>query len=219
VFAAALLAIPLIWRTPARWPALFGAISFGVGWLAMAVSAGAGAALHHVVLLWPMHLLVIAAVLSRVRGGGLITIVLVVLNLLVSVQYYRDIRQNGPGVLWTRAVNPLVATLREHEPEFVFVVDWGILESTHLLSRGELPLLFANEYTGDPLTQERRELLRQVMRKPRTLFLTHVDKWEQKRGANAAVDAFAAQAGYSKHVVATVNDAFGRQIFAILRYH
>ena len=118
IFAACVAGTPFVWRTPARAPAIFGAVSFAVGWLAMAVSSGAGGAAHHVVLLWPMHFLVIAAVLSALPGrlSRWPVIALVALlscvNVLVTNQYYLDLVRNGPAIRWTDASPTPAATWR-----------------------------------------------------------------------------------------------------------
>jgi hypothetical protein len=58
---AALLLLPLAWRTRARNSMLFSAMAIAVAWMLMALAGGGGAA-HHTVLLWPLpHLFMAVA--------------------------------------------------------------------------------------------------------------------------------------------------------------
>jgi hypothetical protein len=68
LLAASLAIIPL-WRTEARSPMLFGLIASVGTWIPMALTAGAGAAAQHTILLWPFPILVIA-VASGARAGA-----------------------------------------------------------------------------------------------------------------------------------------------------
>ncbi len=62
--ALALLAVPLWWRSRA---ARFCLIFTAVAWFWMASTQGAGAAVHHTVLLWPFPQLFVAVVISSIR--------------------------------------------------------------------------------------------------------------------------------------------------------
>ena len=99
----------LLWNSPARRPILFGLIACAATWLPMVLTAGAGGAAHHVILLWPFQLLPIAAVLARIPAApaALVTALLCGSNLAVTNQYYADLIRNGPGVRWTDAMDPL----------------------------------------------------------------------------------------------------------------
>jgi Dolichyl-phosphate-mannose-protein mannosyltransferase len=221
---AALASMPLIWRTSARAPALFGIVSFAGGWLAMAITAGAGAAAHHVALLWPMHLMVIAVVcaeLSRRVGRWLLIAVTLMIsgtNLLVTSQYYQDLVRNGPAIRWTDAIGPVTHYLEQSHPDHVFVMDWGILESVNLLSKGRVPVLFGNDYTSAEVPPDRIAKLRSLMIDRGTLFISHSTGFEQLPGTSAALDNFAAAAGYLKEPVATIRDRHGRPTFDVFRF-
>ncbi len=223
-FAAALLAFPAIWRTPARSPALFALVSFAVGWLAMAVTAGAGGAAHHIVLLWPMHLMVIAVVAAKLSsrfGVGLVaaaTVVLAVVGLRCTAGYFVALVRNGPAIRWTDAIDPLAEHLQRSPAQRVFIVDWGILESVNLLSEGTVPVIFGSEYTSSGSATDPPSILRRVMIEPGTLFVSHTAAYEQRPGSNAAVDKFAADAGCRKEPAATISDRFGRPTFDIFRF-
>ena len=222
---AALASLPFIWRTPARAPALFGMVAFAMGWLAMAITAGAGGAAHHVVLLWPMHLMVIAVVcaeLSRRAGRWLpvaATLILSGASLLVTSQYYQDLVRNGPAIRWTDAISPATRYLEQSRANRVFVMDWGILESVNLVSKGRVPVVFGNEYTASGSTPTQITKLRGAMIEPGTLFISHSPAFEQLAGAGEVLDKFAAAAGYLKEPVATIRDNHGRPTFDIFRFH
>ncbi len=141
-----------------RRPLIFALLFLVLTWLQMFFTAGAGGAVHHVVLLWPFHLFVIAAVLSAVRArlGSWISVVLTgllcVSNLLVVNEYYVAVIRNGPGVRWTDAFSPLTDSLYKAKSPRIITADWGILETLNLLSEGELPVLDASFAlrSGDP---------------------------------------------------------------------
>jgi hypothetical protein len=223
-FAGAILALPAIWHTRARSPALFGLVSFTGGWIAMALTSGAGVAAHHVTLLWPMHLMVIAAVTASLssRFGNwpavCVTILLAIGGLRCTAGYFIALVRNGPAIRWTDAINPLADYLKLAQPQRVFVVDWGILESINLLSQGSVPALFGDDYYSGALEPDRLDAVRRSMVDPGTLFVSHTPEYEQLRGSHAAVDNFAAAAGYQKEAVVTIPDRFGRPTFDIFRF-
>jgi hypothetical protein len=223
-FAGAILALPAIWHTRARSPALFGLVSFAGGWIAMALTSGGGVAAHHVALLWPMHLMVIAAVTSSLssRFGNWIPVciaaVLAITGLRCTAGYFVALVRNGPAIRWTDAINPLTDYLKLARPQRVFVVDWGILESVNLLSQGSVPVLFGDDYYSGGPEAARLDAVRRRMVEPGTLFVSHTPEYEQLHGSRAAVDKFAAATGYQKEAVVTIPDRFGRPTFDIFRF-
>jgi hypothetical protein len=223
-FAGAILAIPAIWRTPARAPAMFGLVSFAAGWLPMAITSGAGAAAHHIVLLWPMHFMVIAVVaaeLSAQMGRWLplsLTIVLAIVGLRCTAGYFTALVRNGPAIRWTDAITPLTRYLGQTNSERILVVDWDIMESVNLLGKGKLPVFFGDEYRIQVVEPTRIPALRSIMIDPRTVFVSHTPLYEQFRGSTAMVDKFAADAGFRRVPVTTIPDRFGRPTFDIFRY-
>ena len=66
---ASVLSLVFLWKTPARQPILFGLIACAATWLPMVLTAGAGKAAQHVILLWPFHLIPIAAVLAQIPAA------------------------------------------------------------------------------------------------------------------------------------------------------
>ena len=63
VFGAMLALVPLWWRSRAAW---FSLVFLTVAWSMMALTRHAGAAAHHVVLLWPFPILFAAIVLAAI---------------------------------------------------------------------------------------------------------------------------------------------------------
>ncbi len=230
-FIATLPGVFLIWRTPARRPLAFALLFLVLTWLQMFFTAGAGGAVHHVVLLWPFHLFVVAVVisgltcqlgLSATRGLRAAPLGLAFLlcagNLLVVNQYYVTVIRNGPGVRWTDAFSPLAEWLQKAHSPRIITADWGILETLNLLSEGELPVQdasFALRTSGDP---EFREVLASMLAAPDTLWVTHAAAAEQWSGVNLNLIHFASAHGYSKELLHTVHDRNGRSIFEILRF-
>ena len=76
----------------------------------MVLTAGAGAAAHHIILLWPFQFLAIAAALAAIPwtwAAAAATVVLCASNLAVTNEYYWELVRNGPDIRWTDAIYPL----------------------------------------------------------------------------------------------------------------
>ena len=75
-FALSLLALPWLWFTPSRRPALFVVVYLAIAWPQMLLLPNTGATIHHVILLWPFPHFLIAIALSQLsyragkRGAG-----------------------------------------------------------------------------------------------------------------------------------------------------
>ena len=222
-FLAALALLPWLarrngWNGPVRAIA-FALVFLAVAWLVMALTRGAGGGVHHVILLWPFPALVVAAAFAAashlVRRGALAVALAVPLmaasNALVLNEYYNQAVRNGGSLNWTDAVFPLARELREMPAEFVFVTDWGMLDSLRLLERGRLPVRVASD-PADP-----GEVRRQVS-SPGHLFLGHTTGNEFFPGATAKLEAAAARLGYRRQLLRTVADSRGKPIFEIYRF-
>lgn len=220
--AAAILAIPLVRRTPAFRPALFFLIAMLVTWLQMFLTNAAGGAVHHVVLLWPFHLIVIAAVLTAlVRSRAVriaVTAGLCVSSLLVVNSYYVNLIRNGTGVRWTDAFPSLHASLTAARAPVIVTCDWGILETLILLSRGELPVADASAALTVGNQPQYREQLDHMIATPGALFVAHGAAYEQWAGTRNKLTALAATLGYTPEPVQTIQDRNGRPIFEIFRF-
>jgi hypothetical protein len=220
---AAILGLPLVWRTSARRPVQFALVVMAVTWIQMFLTAGAGGALHHVILLWPFQFLVIAAVMVEAarylgkyapHGIAAITALLAVSNLAVANHYFVALVRNGPSVRWTDAFPRLNAWLYGAHAKRIVTADWGILETLNLVSEGELPVEDASAalHAGDagPIAEK--------LAAPGVLWVTHGNGYEIWQGVNAALDRLASGLGYSKERLQTIHDRNGRPIFDIFRF-
>jgi hypothetical protein len=211
--AASLVALPFLWNTPARSPILFALVaSFGT-WLPMVLTAGAGAAAQHVILLWPLHFLAISAALAQIPrrwAAGAATVVLCGSNLAVTNQYYADLVRNGPAIRWTDAMDQLNRTLADLRAPRIFVADWGIIETINLLSEGETPVYFAD--VSSPAA------MHNMLESPGVVFAAHAPGAAILPEQRAALEQYAAREGYTRETIAEIHDRNGRPAFDVFRF-
>ena len=182
-----------------------------VTWIQMAATAGAGAAAHHVLLLWPAHLLLIALALDKVRLRWLapgVALLLVAANLVVINQYVVELARNGTSVRWTDAFPDLMRVLTAQKTDRVFVADWGILETVNLMTEGTVPVVGIGEPDIGPA----------LFAQPNDLFVGHGSSFVQFPQISAKLEQTATALGYVRVPVATVYDRNGRGIFEVFRY-
>jgi hypothetical protein len=214
-------AIPLAWRTRARRPALFALLALLITWLQMALTTGAGAAVHHIALLWPFHFLLIAVVLHHVlprRAAFAAIAVLCVMHVLVMNHYVVTLIRNGSTVRWTDAFPALSTKLAESSHAKIFTADWGILETLNLMSEGELPLQDASYALRKDGQASNTQALEHLLATAGAVWVSHTPGNEQIPGVNQALDRAALRLGYSKEVLRTIQDRNGRPIFDIIRF-
>ncbi len=218
VFLASILMVPWWRRFRAAWFALIFMI---VTWLAMAVTKGAGGAVHHSVLLWPFPEVFVGVVLSSVpwrRLMGVAAGAMVVMNLLVYNQYVVDFDRLGPTASFTDALFPLSAAFSEDQRP-IYIVDWGMDNTLALFHQGRLDIHSAlGMFQSEELAERDRKILEKVMPDPETLFVGHVDGREVFEGVNARVNREAAALGLRKRVIRVIPDSHGRPIFEIFRF-
>jgi 4-amino-4-deoxy-L-arabinose transferase-like glycosyltransferase len=211
-FLAAALSLVPLWRTKLRRPMLFGLVVFFAAWLPMVLTAGAGAASQHAILLWPFQFLVIAAALSSVstRVAAALTVLLCASNLAVTNQYYADLIRNGGAIRWTDAIYTLDEYLAKLHAPRIFIADWGILETINLLSEGETPVIgFAAD---DVKTIER------MLSNPRHIFVAHTAPHAVLPQLRGALEDQARRQGYREVLIRSIQDRNGRSIFEIFRF-
>lgn len=210
---AAMLSLALLWRTPARKPILFGLVVGITTWLAMVLTAGAGAAAQHVILLWPFHFLMLAAAISQIplrAGVAAVTVLLCGSSIAVTNQYYVELIRNGPTLRWTDAMDPLHRYLTDLQARRIYVADWGILETMNLLSEGELPIRGADLSSDDGI--------RVMLRDSRNVFVAHAQGAAIHPNERAALEDLAQREEYVEEPVATINDRNGRPAFDVFRF-
>ncbi|MEO5925287.1 MAG: hypothetical protein ABIR70_15810 [Bryobacteraceae bacterium] len=210
---AAVLSLALLWGTPARRPILFGLVVCFATWLPMVLTAGAGAAAQHVILLWPFHLLAIAAAVERIplrAGVAAVTVLLCGSSIAVTNQYYAELIRNGPTMRWTDAMDPLHRFLTDIHARRIYVADWGIIETMNLLSEGTLPIRTA-ELGND-------ESIRGMLRDSRNVFVAHAKGAAIHPNERAALEDLAQREEYLEEPVATIVDRNGRPAFDVFRF-
>lgn len=210
---AAALSLAALWRTPARKPILFGLIVCVATWLPMVLTAGAGAAAQHVILLWPFHLMMIAAALDRIPLRAAVTGLTVLLcasSAAVTNQYYTDLIRNGPTMRWTDAMDPLLRFLTDMHARRIYVADWGIIETMNLLSEGALPMQQSD--------LSRDDAIRGMLRDPRNVFVAHAKGAAMHPNERAALEDLAQRDEYIEEPVATIMDRNGRPAFDVFRF-
>ncbi len=224
----AVLLLPWLWRTPARAPMLFTLICFGVGWVQMAITRGAGLAAHHTLLLWPFpHLLVAVALAEasrRLRRTGAVTLVIVGVllvgsNALVVNQYLADAVRKGPGLDFTDAVYRLAGYLRQTPAKQVLAADWGMVDSLRFLEQGRLRLRLVADLAAKPsLTIEEARRLREWIAEPGHIFVAHIEGREFFRGASARLRQIALEQGYAPDTLAVLSDNYSRPTYEVFRF-
>ena len=230
--AAFVLLLPSMWWPGVRRVVLFSLVVLAVAWFQMAITQGAGGSAHHVVLLWPFPHVIVAVLfaeasqrLTRVGWGksanwllGTAMAVLVGFNLLLTNQYLYQFARNGAATSWSDAVYPLAREVDrwnfQARGSRIAVLDWGIATPLEAIDQGRLDLSWASDPFRAP---DERQAPPQpdpaLLRDPGTLWLGHVDGYEQFPGVNARVRAFAKEAGLEQVGLRTYSDTNGRPIF------
>jgi 4-amino-4-deoxy-L-arabinose transferase-like glycosyltransferase len=192
---------------------LFGLLACAATWLPMVVTAGAGGAAHHVILLWPFQFLAIAAALAAVPWRSIAftaTLVLCVANLVVTNEYYWELVQNGPDIRWTDAIYPLERRLETLRSPDIYIVDWGIFETLNLLSDNSAPVR-AVDWTN-------QENLRNIVSDPRAAFVAHTAKYAYFPQQRATLEDVAQSGGYEEVPIEIIYDRNGRATFDVFRF-
>jgi 4-amino-4-deoxy-L-arabinose transferase-like glycosyltransferase len=213
--------IPLWWRSPGRRAALFALVSAAVAFLAMVVSRGAGASIHHTVLLWPMPHLFVGIALAALRvpwlsfGAGA---VLIISNLLVVNQYVVQFERNGAKERFTDAVNSLSKTLSDSTGDSVYIIDWGIKEPVTFLEKGKSQGRSFNFMpVSATLDDAQRRAIGAVLANPYALFVAHVRSEEIFPHVGEQFESILQAECYEKTDLRLVRDSNGRPIFELFR--
>ena len=225
-FCLALLLAPLARGNPLR-TILFALIAMLVAWLQMAVTANAGGSVHHAILIWPFPQLVIAVSFAsasrRLRTAGIPSLAVVLATMLVSGalvtnEYFALAIRNGGAPNWTDAIFRLSGYMKGVPSDYVFCVDWGILDSLRLLNRGNLKVRVGTDPIAKrELTTEDTEYLRQMISGPGNVFINHTKDFEFSEGVNDKLVKYAAAAGFERQIMAVIPDSNGRPVYEV--YH
>ncbi len=223
---AALLLIPLLWRTPARKAMCFCLIAMAVAWVHMAVDGG-GWSPHHVVLLWPLPQLLLAAVFAeasrRLRfGRWMVTAavgLLVAGNLLLTNEYFYRFSRDGADDAWSDAIYALAADLKQSHASQVLTYDWGMLDSLCVLDRNQPTADSVDDPFLDPRhspEQQRDEL--KTLSDRKAIWVGHAAGHESLAGVNERLWKAARRAGFEAELVRTYFDSNGRAIYEAFRF-
>jgi len=225
-FVLALLVAPLARGGELR-AILFALIVMAVQWIQMAITVGAGASLHHTILLWPLPQLAagvsFAAASRRIGRAGLpvaaaILAVSMASGALQINEYYRHAWRNGGSASWTEAIYPLARYAAGAKASAIYGVDWGILDSLRLIGEGQLPLDPVFGAISPDLEAGDLPRVMKALADPNALFLTHSTQFEFFAGRNEKLIKIAGTAGYRSDMVASFSDSFGRPIFEAYRF-
>jgi len=196
-----------------RKPVLFGLLASAGTWLPMVLTAGAGAAAHHVILLWPFQFLSIAAALAAIPWRWIAvaaTLALCAANLAVTNEYYWEMVRNGPDIRWTDAIYPLERRLESLRSPDIYIVDWGIFESINLVSDNTAPVRAVDFSNQDSL--------RKIVSDPRAAFVAHTAKFAYFPQQRATLEDAAASGGYEEVPIEIIYDRNGRATFDVFRF-
>ncbi|HXB68460.1 MAG TPA: glycosyltransferase family 39 protein [Candidatus Acidoferrales bacterium] len=226
-FCLALLLAPLA-RGNAWRAILFALIAMLVAWLQMAVTANAGGSVHHAILIWPFPQIVIgvsfASASRRLPTAGIPALAVVLATMMVSGalvtnEYFTLAIRNGGGQNWTDAIFRLSDYMKGVSSEYVFCMDWGILDSLRLLNQGSLKLRVGTEpIARSEWTAEDREYLLQMISGPGNIFISHAKDFEFFAGVNDKLVKYAAGAGFERQILAVIPDSNRRPVYEVYRY-
>jgi hypothetical protein len=187
----------------------------------MVVSHGAGASVHHTVLLWPMPHLFVGIALAALRvpwlslGAGA---VLIIANLLVVNQYVIQFERNGAKERFTDAVNSLSKPLSDATGDSVYIIDWGIKEPVEFLEKGKSQERSFNYLLiSSTLDDAQRRAISAVLANPLALFVAHVRSEEILPHVGEQFESIRQAECYEKTDLRLVRDSNDRPIFELFR--
>lgn len=223
LFAAGVLLLPFVWRTPARKAFIFSLLFCVVTWLQMAVVRHGGGGAHHTILLWPLPYLGLAAVLAEAskklpRAGGAVLAAVVglacVINLLVTGTYYTNLIRNGGVKEWNDGIYRMADALASIEKKQVCVADWGFFDNLRLLGAGKFDLCVAN----DPVTDADRQWSLTQISDPGNVFVAYTPGNEVTPGATTRLIEFARSKGFELVNHRLFPDSNGRSLIQFFQF-
>ncbi len=211
---------------PAHKCLLVAIIAMIVSWALMVYPYNSAGGLQHTVLLWPLPQFIIGTAFAGISGRfqrhaalavTMVVAFLLLVNLLVVNEYYKELATKGPTVQWTDASYDLTDRLERLAPRHVVLTDWGLLNTIRLLDRGKLHLVdlrfLLNNRQPFPVGDE--TILRYWLSQPGTIVVGHTQGNEIKSGVNANLSAFTRDNNYQKEMLNLVYDRNGRAIFEV----
>jgi 4-amino-4-deoxy-L-arabinose transferase-like glycosyltransferase len=197
--------------------AVWGGVWMLVSWLAMALTVGAGGGVHHVVLLWPLPQMVIAAgIASTLMVKHPVWRMVMVVGAMgvaaqgiaVSLTHRSDEVRFGTQVAWSDALHVLPQAIGATERKRVCVADWGFYDSLKLMGGGRIELCQVNA------TEQANEALA-AMRSGNTVFVGHTEENRFLPEMNAGLERLARQERLRKVIGRTLRDRNGREMIEL----
>jgi 4-amino-4-deoxy-L-arabinose transferase-like glycosyltransferase len=220
--------LPLFWRTPAKKPVLFSLIFLCTIWSQMLIVQGGGLGPHHIVLMWPIPFLLLAAVLKQISDWsgkaanfvllGML-VILVGSNTLLTNTYWNRLAKEGAAGSWNNAIFPLSDYLLTTHPRTVYTADWGILNSLRLLGRGELPLNeLCYQLRIENLSTTTQQSIVEKLSATDYLLVGHTTQFEVFPGISKRLSELELSHGFRKQTLTRINDSNGRAVFEVFRF-
>ncbi len=206
---------------------LFALVFLAVTWAQMALTGGAGNSVHHVILLWPFPLFLIAVAFVEISkrfgrfGKPLLAITVGLMagqDLLIYNTCLRQLIRNGAAGYWTDAIYALSGRLRHYHSSEIDVADWGMMNSLRLLGSGTLRLNELSFLREPEWRDDERKILMAAISDPGHVFVNHVAGQEAFQSVGERLSGFAHQAGYQRVPLETISDRNGRPVFELFRF-
>ena len=223
---AAVLSAPILcWRGTNRRFSLLLVLGGTLATLVMLGTAGAGGSIHHTVLLWPLPQLLLGLAFFATcekwpgigaKAASALVLVCVASNLLVVNMYLARFIENGPGLMWTDAVRPLVGDLGRRQGRVIFAADWGILQQVEYYGAGRMGYHPGSDGVVPGLAEPGgAERMERFLATRNILYVTHTEGHEVVAGVRRKLLAFAAERGYVDNLLNVIRDRHGVAIFEI----
>jgi hypothetical protein len=207
---ASALALPWVdWKR--RRLLLFAWVAMLATFLLMLPFRNAGAGPQHIVLLYPLPHLILAATFApsadvagwfRKLGVGVLAAV-VCAGVLLTVTYRLQMSANGLTVYWTDAIFGLDRQMRERHVTEAVAADWGIEEPLRVLSKGRVNI--APEERATP----------ELLRTKGLWIVAHSAQFTLYPRRLEGLRETAHAAGVALVPVSQVSDGHGRVVFEI----
>lgn len=222
--------IPFLGPGPVRRLMLFCVVAFAAGWLVMLPFAMGGGGSHHVILLWPLPQMLVAAgvcallsPISRARPAILFALVvpLALSCVLATNEYYAQLVLFGTPDYWSDAIYPLHRLLARAPATGIYTLDWGIEGPLRCLGRGRLPLRSspaAHLLLAPGPAEFPRRGIEAIVQLPHQLFVYYVNPSRHVSPALERVRDAARASGLGEELVAQVADRNGRPVYRVVRF-
>jgi hypothetical protein len=154
----------------------------------------------------------------RTAAATIATALLVVSNLLVLSQYAKQLSRREVAMVWTDAVYPLAGYLETMRAHRQVMLDWGIVNSLCLLTKGSLPTAIGTErLSKNNMEAGDFKLVAEMMADGRNIYISHVPGAEFFVRDNERFRAIARDNGYQRDILRVIHDGRGKPAFEVFR--